>query len=130
MMKKWLFAALAAVLMMGCASNTAGLRVDGASQTVLFGDNVLGGRLNVEDITTKQVDGHARGIVRLASQYKGDQHIQYRFYWYDNDGLEVNNKLGPWKQAIVRGMETVTISEVSVNPNGTQFRVQIREADD
>ncbi|HAS5529239.1 TPA: YcfL family protein, partial [Vibrio cholerae] len=28
-----------------------------------------------------------------------------------------------------RGMETVSLTEVSVNPNGKQFRVQIRESD-
>ncbi|MCW8336342.1 YcfL family protein [Vibrio paucivorans] len=128
-MKKWLFAALMAVLVVGCSSNTAGLRVDGASQNVLFGDNVLGSRLVIDDIATTEVDGHARGVVRLVSEYNGDQHIQYRFYWYDEDGLEVNNKLSPWRQTVVRGKESFSISEVSVNPNGKQFRVQIREAD-
>ncbi|MDW3059644.1 DUF1425 domain-containing protein, partial [Vibrio sp. 1978] len=28
------------------------------------------------------------------------------------------------------GFESVTLSEVTVNPNGTHFRVQIREAQD
>ena len=95
-------------------NNTAGLRIDGASQTVLFGDNVLAGRLHIDDISTAQVDGRA-GVVRVTSQYKGDQHIQYRFYWYDDSGFEVNTKLGPWRQTVVRGMETISISEVSVN---------------
>lgn len=126
-MKKWFIAVLAALAVAGCTNNTAGLRIDGASQTVLFGDNVLAGRLKIEDITTTQVDGRARGVVRLVSQYQGDQAIQYRFYWYDDQGLEVNTKLGPWRQAIVRGKESISISEVSLNPNGTQFRVQIRE---
>lgn len=128
-MKKWAIAALTALTLLGCADNTAGLRIDGATQTVLFGDNVLAGRLKIDDISTSDVDGRARGVVRLESQYKGDQSIQYRFYWYDDEGLEVNTKLGPWRQAIVRGMETIVISEVSVNPKGTQFRVQIREND-
>lgn len=128
-MKKWLMAATMALLLMGCADNTAGLRIDGESQTVLFGDNVLGSRLEIADITTVQVDGHTRGVVRLNSQYSGDQNILYRFYWYDNQGLEVNTKLAPWRQLIIRGKESVAVSEVSVNPNGTQFRVQIREND-
>ena len=46
-MKKWLIAAVAALIMVGCSSNTAGLRIDGESQTVLFGDNVLAGRLQI-----------------------------------------------------------------------------------
>lgn len=126
-MKKWFIAAFIALVMVGCADNTAGLRVDGASQRVLFGDNVLAGRLLVEDIYTTEEAAHARGIVRLESRYNGDQSILYRFYWYDENGLEVNTKLGPWRQAIVRGLETIIISEVSLNPEGRQFRVQIRE---
>lgn len=128
-MKKWLTGTIVALMLLGCADNTAGLRIDGASQTVLFGDNVLAGRLKIEDITTTSVDERSRGIVRLLSQYQGDQSIQYRFYWYDDQGLEVNTKLSPWRQTIIRGKEEVSLSEVSVNPHGTQFRVQIRQAD-
>ncbi|OED63365.1 hypothetical protein A143_11440 [Vibrio splendidus ZS-139] len=126
-MKKWLVSLAAVMALAGCADNTAGVRVDSLTQNVFFGDKVLGSRLLVEDIRTDQVDGHTRGIVRLNSNYKGDQNILYRFYWYDDAGLEVNLKQGPWKQAIVRGFESISLLEVSVNPNATQFRVQFRE---
>ena len=126
-MKKWLVSLAAVMALAGCADNTAGVRVDSLTQNVFFGDKVLGSRLQVEDIRTDLVDGHTRGIVRLNSNYKSDQHILYRFYWYDDAGLEVNLKQGPWKQAIVRGFESISLSEVSVNPKATQFRVQFRE---
>ena len=126
-MKKWLVSFAAVMALAGCADNTAGVRVDSLTQNVFFGDKVLGSRLLVEDIRTDQIDGHTRGIVRLNSNYKGDQNILYRFYWYDDAGLEVNLKQGPWKQAIVRGFESISLSEVSVNPKATQFRVQFRE---
>lgn len=128
-MKKYLFVMLAALALAGCGKNTAGLQVEGDTQNVLFGDVVLGGRLIINDIATVDVDGRARGVVTLSSQYTGDQAIQYRFYWYDNNGLEVNSKQAAWKQAIVGGYETISISEVSVNPDGRQFRVQIRQAE-
>lgn len=126
-MKKWLIAALAATALIGCADNTAGLRVDGETHKVLFGDNVLAGNLKIEDIATTEVEGHARGVVRMTNQSKGDLNVLYRFYWYDENGLEVNTKLSPWRQSILRGTETVALSEVSVNPNGKHFRLQIRE---
>lgn len=40
-MKTWLLAVLTGLLLVGCSANTAGLRVDGASQQVLFNDSVL-----------------------------------------------------------------------------------------
>jgi len=128
-MRKIWIVALSVFAILGCAERTAGLNVDGQSQRVIFNDTVLGGKLDIEQIDTDEVNGHARGIVTLASQSTGNQNIQYRFYWYDDKGLDVNTKPGPWRQIIVRGYETISISEVSVNPNATQFRVQIRQAD-
>lgn len=129
-MRSWLIGLALIVGLAGCADNTAGIRIDGQTQQIFFNDNVLGSRLLVDKITTTYVDDRPRGVVQLDSNYQGDQHILYRFYWYDNNGLEVNTKPGPWRKAIVRGFESVTLSEVTVNPNGTRFRVQIREAQD
>jgi len=129
-MKVWFIFLAMAIGLVGCAENTAGIQMDGQTQKVYFNDNVLGSRLLVDNITTTYVDDRPRGVVQLSSNYKGDQHILYRFYWYDNNGLEVNTKPGPWRKMIVRGFEQVTLSEVTVNPNGTKFRVQIREAQD
>lgn len=129
-MRVWLIGFAMMLGLAGCASNTAGIRIDGQTQQVFFNDNVLGSRLLVDSIRTTYIDDRARGVVQLSSNYQGDQHILYRFYWYDNNGLEVNAQPGPWRKMIVRGFEPVTLSEVTVNPNGTRFRVQIREAQD
>lgn len=129
-MKKWLAIVAVVLSLLGCTSNTSGLKIEGASQRVIYDDNVLAGRLSIEDISTIDVDGRTRGVVRLLSKYTGDQSIQYRFYWYDDQGLEVNTKRGPWRQLIIHGAEEVSISEVSINPNGREFRVQIRQLKD
>ncbi|WP_236009464.1 YcfL family protein [Vibrio ulleungensis] len=131
MQKKMWLGVVASLLLVACSNNstTAGLRIDGESQTVIFGDNVMGSRLLIDNIATLPIDDRVRGIVQLSSAYKGDQHIQYRFYWYDDNGLEVNPRPSAWKQTVIRGFESRTLSEVSVHPNGTQFRIQIRPAD-
>ncbi len=129
-MRVWFIGLAMVISLAGCAPNTAGIQIDGQTQQVFFSDYVLGSRLLVDSIRTAYVDDRPRGVVQLNSKYRGDQHIQYRFYWYDNSGLEVNTKPGPWRQMTVRGFESVTLSEVTVNPNGTRFRVQIREAQD
>ncbi len=129
-MRVWFISLVMFMSLAGCAANTAGIRIDGQAQQVFFSDNVLGSRLLVDNITTTYVDDRPRGVVQLNSNYPSDQHILYRFYWYDNNGLEVNTKPGPWRKMIVRGFESVTLSEVTVNPNGTRYRLQIRQAQD
>ncbi len=129
-MKKILLVILSMFAIVACSSNTSGLRIDGHSQKVLFGDSSMSRTLSVDDISTLQVDGHARGVVSLTSNISSDLDLLYRFYWYDAQGLEVNTQVGNWKRLIIRGKETRSISEVSVNPAATQFRVQIRRNND
>ncbi|MGO2497843.1 MAG: YcfL family protein [Vibrio litoralis] len=129
-MKKWLVAGLGLVALAGCSSsNTAGLRIDSASQQVLYSDSALDEDLTIDNIDTQENNGNTRGLVKITNNSQDTQNLQYRFYWYDDQGLEVNAKQGAWRQFILRGYESMTLSEVSVNPNATDFRIQIRPQD-
>ncbi|HCH01615.1 MAG TPA: DUF1425 domain-containing protein [Vibrio sp.] len=129
-MKKWLVAGLGLVALAGCSSsNTAGLRIDSASQQVLYSDSALDDDLTIDNIDTQENNGNTRGLVKITNNSQDTQNLQYRFYWYDGQGLEVNAKQGAWRQFILRGYESMTLSEVSVNPNATDFRIQIRPQD-
>ncbi|HAS63285.1 MAG TPA: DUF1425 domain-containing protein [Vibrio sp.] len=128
-MKKFVLVILSMFAVAGCATNTSGLRIDGNEQKVLFANDSMSRSLSVNNITTTVVDGHTQGIVSLTSNISSDHDLLYRFYWYDDRGLEVS-KLGNWRRLIIRGEETVSISEISVNPSATQFRVQIRNNND
>lgn len=128
-MKKWIIACLGIVILAGCSNNTAGLRVDSSSQKVLYGDSALDDRLAINDISTQDMNGNTRGVVQVESKYANDQQLQYRFYWYDDNGIEVNAKQGAWRQFMLRGYESISLSEVSVNPNAKEFRIQIRPQD-
>ncbi|OLQ94279.1 hypothetical protein BIY21_00325 [Vibrio ponticus] len=128
-MKKFVLVILSILAIAGCSTNTSGLRIDGDTQKVLFANDSMSRSLTINDITTTSVDGHTQGIVSLSSNISSDLDLLYRFYWYDGQGLEVT-KPGNWRRLIVRGEETLSISEVSVNPNATQFRVQIRNNND
>lgn len=129
-MKKWLVACLGLVALAGCSSsNTAGLRIDSASQQVLYSDTSLDDDLKIDSIDTQANNGNTRGLVKITNNSQDTQNLQYRFYWYDDQGLEVNAKQGAWRQFILRGYESMTLNEVSVNPNATEFRIQIRPQD-
>ncbi|GAK87834.1 YcfL protein [Vibrio ponticus] len=128
-MKKFVLVMLSMFAIAGCATNTSGLRIDGSTQKVLFANDSMSRSLEVNDITTTVVDGHVQGIVSLTSNISSDHDLLYRFYWYDGQGLEVS-KPANWRRLIIRGEETVSISEVAVNPSATEFRVQIRKNND
>lgn len=126
-MKKWFFILLIPFVLTACSmGRTAGISVDSHTQKVVFGDNVLGHQLSVDDIRTKENNGLLKGVVALTSNYVGDQNLQYRFYWYDQQGLEVSGSDAPWRIFVVRGFDKVSIQGIAPKPEATQFRVQIR----
>lgn len=126
-MKLALIGLLAVTGLVGCSTNTSGLQIDGANQRVIFGQSALDDALKVADISTEKVHHHVRGSVFLVNQTTHDQSVQYRFYWYDHQGLQVNMQPSAWQPLLIHGGETVTVSKVSISPQGQQFRLQIRE---
>lgn len=127
MMKKVLFVLFfSCIAIMGCSSKTSGLSVDSEYQRVLFGDSSLSSYIRVDDISTQEVNDHTRGIVRLENLDDYSQILEYRFYWYDEDGLEVNINPGAWKRVVIGGKEMESLSQVSVSPKGKNFRLQVR----
>jgi uncharacterized protein YcfL len=128
MMKIWLSGFIAVMLLVGCSnSQNVGLTVDGEFQHVVMGNSLLANTISVEDISTVEANGHARGVVRIKNNSSSSYDIQYRFYWYDEQGLEVNLNPSAWKHEVIYGGDETSLSEVSVSPNGKEFRVQIRE---
>lgn len=129
MMKKILFILLfCSVAIIGCSAKTSGLSVDSEYQRVLFGDSAMSSYLRVGDISTQDVNGHTRGVVKLENLDDYSQTLEYRFHWYDDDGLDVNIKPGAWKRIVIGGKEIESVSQVSVSPKGKHFRLQIRAA--
>ncbi|MFV0575132.1 MAG: YcfL family protein [Vibrio sp.] len=129
LLKTSLIAILGVTALAGCADNSTGLRIDSASQQVLYSDTKLDDQLSIDRIDALENNGNTRGVVKITNQEDGTLNLQYRFYWYDAEGLEVNAKQGNWRQFILRGRESITLNEVSVNPNATDFRIQIRALD-
>lgn len=86
-MKKWLVAIGVLLSLIGCASNkTAGIKIEGQTQTVLYGDERMGDKFSVDDISTVDTNGHPRAVVKLSNTTSVDQIIQYRFIGTMNKG--------------------------------------------
>ncbi|RQW63244.1 DUF1425 domain-containing protein [Vibrio viridaestus] len=127
MKKSLIFIFISMVMLAGCAgSKSSGLSVDSEYQKVLFGDSSMSSYLRVDDISTEEVNGHTRGVVKLENLDDYTRTLEYRFSWYDDNGLEVNTKPGAWKQVIIGGKEMSSLSQVSVSPKGKNFRLQVR----
>jgi len=118
---------MSSLVLAGCSTTrNSGLSVDSEYQRVLFGDSAMSSYLRVDDISTQVINDHTRGVVRLESLENANRTIEYRFSWYDDNGLEVNTKPSAWKQVIIGGRDMVSLSQVSISSKGKNFRLQVR----
>ncbi len=116
----------AAIVLSGCAQNTSGISIDSSNQNVVLGNEVLGKSLEFGNAKTSEVNERLLAQVMVTNKSSESQNLQYRFNWYDEQGLEVDSGKSPWRQFIVYGNDSVTLQGVALNPNAKNFRVSLR----
>lgn len=131
---------LTAVSLSGC-STTAGVEADGKtvwndegarelSKKVVFESGSLAGDLKVVDMQSVQAGNMMRAQATLKSKDRDTLSFQYRFDWYDANGMEVNSGGGAWKPLIITGRETKTVQGVAPDPRAKEFKLKIRAAEE
>ena len=113
-------------MMAGCAKNTAGISIDSSSQNVVLSDAKLAEKLDLGNAKTKKVNDRLLAEVKLTNKTTDTQNLQYRFYWYDDLGLELNVDESPWQLLVLYGGESKSVQGVAVSPSAENFRVSIR----
>lgn len=132
---------LLAALCSGGCSTTAGIEAtgktvwnqDGApelNKQVIINNRSLAKDIEVSDMKSALAGDLMRAQVSLRSRDRDTVNIQYRFAWFDPQGMEIGANTGAWKPFIVYGRETRTIQGVAPDPRAREFKLQIREPDD
>ena len=152
MKKTCLLGWFAAALMLAACQNTVNT-VENADKTMtpntiadarFVTDGFLKDRLGLQSVTMgKTADGFKRvqlevinlrtGVLSQAwSGITGENpyKIRYRFTWFDEDGMAVNNTvLADWRDATIIPGETLFLQSVAPNRNCSDFKISLKEAD-
>jgi uncharacterized protein YcfL len=141
----------AAAMMLAACQNTVNT-VENADKTMtpntiadarFVTDGFLKDRLGLQSVTMgKTADGFKRvqlevinlrtGVLSQAwggitgeNPYK----IRYRFTWFDEDGMAVNNTvLADWRDATIIPGETLFLQSVAPTKNCSDFKISLKEA--
>ncbi|MCE2593310.1 YcfL family protein [Motilimonas cestriensis] len=122
---------LTALLLGACSQNTSGidLSIDSinAQPVVKIDNHNLANKLVLNDIKTKVVNDllvvHASAI----STTDTDQTLQYKFYWFDQFGFEVERDGTPWRPLKLHGHQHVTVQATAPSASAAQAHIYIRE---
>jgi uncharacterized protein YcfL len=115
-----------------CSQYTSGvssthISVDQMTDSVLVTDNPLLGsqitlvRAGIEPLE----DGRSLAQVTLKSLYIADLDLQYRIYWFDENGTGLRSS--SWRPIVVHGKQEVQLQSMSETTQATGFKVYVRE---
>jgi len=124
-------------MMVGCATKTSGLEGAAASvetpegnmqssKFVIVNNPKLARGIQIVDLKSVFVGDMLKGQVTLVSKYSSTLSFQYKFAWFNKDGVEINPDAGPWTPLIMYGNESKTIQAVAPNPSAREFKIKIR----
>lgn len=72
-------------------------------------------------------DGFLQAQVEVVNNSKRDFAIEYRYLWFDVNGMEIYPGKRPWQQTVLHGGESVRLQGISSFPEAKAFRLHIRE---
>ena len=128
-----LFLGLALCLFVGCASTadlegiaTSAKNPSVAPRYVILNNSGLASDIRIEALKIAFAGDILKANVSLISKTSSTLNLQYRFSWYNAQGMEVEPAVGTWIPLTVYGKESKTVTGVAPNSSVKEFRIKIR----
>ncbi|MFA4945217.1 MAG: YcfL family protein [Lentisphaeria bacterium] len=138
--KLWILATagLALAAAAGCrAPQTAGMEAGGTisatpegdtqmTKFVVINNQKLARGLQVVDARHTFANDILHASITIVAKGSRDLQFQYKFAWFNANGMEVEADRYPWTPVVVHGFESKTLQAVAPNPSVREFRLKIR----
>ncbi len=132
-------AMLCALSLGGCATTAAveasgkrGWNDEGAPELlkkVQIENSSLNGRIEIVDLKSALAGDLMSAQVLLRSKKSSELPLQYRFAWYDQQGMELSGNPAAWNPLIIYAGELRTVRGVAPDPRAREFKLRLRESD-
>lgn len=126
-MKKVLLGLFTAAMVTACAPHTAGVMA-GSNGAVRVDNTSFGKEVQVTNIMARPEGGFLRGTGTIASQVSTDLRLQYKFTWFDLNGMTIDDEGMSWKSLKLHGKQQMQVSAVAPNATATRFELYVRKA--
>ena len=121
------------VFMTGCASvSTGGFEVsfsetDNGAYKLRTDDKRLARDITIErTIVHRETSEYLSAHIMVRNMNKADFPVQYRFMFFDANGVEIRPGDRGWEQKVLHGGEAVSLSAVAPTKSVSSFAVRIR----
>ena len=118
--------AIAAIAAGGCLSAaTSGTRIDDG--TIISNNPAFASHFKAHrDASIETPEGFLRAQVRLENLERANRQLQYRFQWFDENGMALTPAKPLWKILTIHGRDIVDLEAVCPIKGASDFRLDLR----
>lgn len=93
---------------------------------VMVDNDSLARAIKITDLKSTFAGDLLKANVMLHSKRTDTLTLQYKFRWYNSQGIEIEPESSPWQPIIIYGRETKSVQAVAPNPSVKEFKIEIR----
>lgn len=124
-----MFALTIMLIVAGCS--TAGLRAGDSSLTnepyLIVDDPSIGDQISIVKVAHDHVGEIMRANITLQNNRSRSLQVQYRFSWFDANGMELDGQGKPYRDMVIQGKDTINVTSVAPSPAATEFKIRLRK---
>ena len=113
----------------GTSGTMASLSVQPNNQVstrLIINNPFLASKLRVDNLVASFSGDLLVAHVSMTSTLNSALDVQYKFRWYDSQGVEVAPDGAPWQPLTIFGGESKGLQDVAPNPTVKEFKIEIR----
>ncbi|MBY5991261.1 YcfL family protein [Ferrimonas balearica] len=127
-MRAWIL--VLTMLLTGCSSITAGVAARSDRPELRIDSSSVAREVTIERVQKRYVGDRLQASAVLASRVSTDRYLQYKFTFYDIDGIPLEPETMSWRPINLHGGEQRPVTAVAPLPTATEFEIYVRRATD
>ncbi|PSB89447.1 hypothetical protein C5F63_04335 [Photobacterium damselae subsp. damselae] len=117
---------LCSLFLSACSGSQTGLSLASSDNHLVISDPFLASSLSVDGQKEDISNGVMHIVVPVKNLTNMTLKLEYQFYWYNQQGLELNDSLA-WQALTVNAGEVATIAGTAPSADAIQYRIGIRQ---
>ncbi|WP_413524849.1 YcfL family protein [Photobacterium phosphoreum] len=120
---------LLVALVTGCSGMTiSGISLEKGNHHVVIGNTVLASQLEFSHSQAELRNGYLDASVEVMNKTDAAISLDYHFYWYDVNGLEINQPTTTWHTLTINPGQVLLLQALAPSTAATQYRIAVRDA--
>lgn len=111
----------------GCANNTAGISAASSGDSRVD-SSAVSRQVKIDQLMSRRQGDLLQGSAVLVSQKSTDIRLQYKFTWFDIDGISLDDEANSWQALTLHGKAHKQVQGLAPNPQAVSFEIYVRES--